>query len=125
MKIASSMSALKEITQLRLPYAKARDIYKIYKLFESEHSFFAQEEVKLVQEFAEKDADGNPCVSEDGIIKFKDAATKMQYVAKFSELGEQESDIEIKPVALSEDEIGNQIISPETMSRLEDIISFE
>ena len=125
MKIANSMSALKEITQLRLPYVKARDVYRIYKAFEEEYNFFAQEEIKLVSEFAEKDANGNPCVTSNGVIKFKDATTKMEYVAKFSELGLQESDMKFKPVILYAEEIGEQIISPETINRLEGIISFE
>lgn len=125
MKIANSMLALKEITQLRLPYAKARDVYKTCKLFEEEYNFFLQEEKKLVLEYADKTADGNPNVSAEGIITFKSPEAKVQYVTKFNELCVQECDVKIKPVTLCAEEIGNQIITPETISKLEGIITFE
>ena len=125
MKITNSMSALKEITQLRLPYAKARDIYKLYKLFEEEYNFFAQEEKKLVIEYAGKNTDGSPNVSANGVIIFSDQQSKTQYALKLAELCAQECDIKIKPVKLCADEFGTQMITPETMTKLEGIIYFE
>ena len=125
MKIVNSMSALQGMTQMRLPYAKARDIYKMYKKFEEEYNFFIQEEIKLVNEFGEKDEQGKPIVYKNGTVKFSDIESKNKYEAKLTELGAQESDIQVKPIGLKEADIGEQVISPETMCKLEGIISFE
>ena len=125
MKIVNSMSALQGMPQMRLPYAKARDIYKMYKKFEEEYNFFIQEEIKLVNEFGEKDEQGKPIVYKNGTVKFSDIESKNQYEAKLTEVGAQESDIQVKPIVLKEADIGEQVISPETMGKLEGIISFE
>lgn len=125
LKIVKSMSALQEIIQMRLPYAKAKGVYKIYKNFEDEYKFFVQEEIKLVNEFAAKDEQGKPIVYKDGTVKFDNIESKNKYEAKLSELGDLKSDIQIKPIVLTETDIGEQIISPEIMGKLEGIISFE
>ena len=125
MNIANSVPALREITQLRLPYAKARDIYKTCKLFEEEYNFFLQEEKKLVYEYAAQTKDGNPNVSASGVITFKSPEAKQEYVKKFAELGLQECDVKINPVKLTAEEFGDQMITPEMMARLDGIIIFE
>ena len=125
LKIVKSMSALQEMMQMRLPYAKAKVMYKIYKNFEDEYKFFVQEEIKLVNEFAAKDEQGKPIVYKDGTVKFDNIESKNKYEAKLSELGGLKSDIQIKPIVLTETDIGEQIISPEIMGKLEGIISFE
>lgn len=125
LKIVKSMSALQEMMQMRLPYAKAKVMYKIYKNFEDEYKFFVQEEIKLVNEFAAKDEQGKPIVYKDGTVKFDNIESKNKYEAKLSELGALKSDIQIKPIVLTEVDIGEQIISPEIMGKLEGIISFE
>lgn len=125
LKIVKSMSALQEMMQMRLPYAKAKVMYKIYKNFEDEYKFFVQEEIKLVNEFAAKDEQGKPIVYKDGTVKFDNIESKNKYEAKLSELGALKSDIQIKPIVLTETDIGEQIISPEIMGKLEGIISFE
>lgn len=125
LKIVKSMSALQEIIQMRLPYAKAKGVYKIYKNFEDEYKFFVQEEIKLVNTFGAKDEQGKPIVYKNGTVKFDDIESKNQYEAKLSELGALESDIQVKPIVLKEADIGEQVISPETMGKLEGIISFE
>lgn len=125
LKIVKSMSALQEIMQMRLPYAKAKVMYKIYKNFEDEYKFFVQEEIKLVNEFAAKDEQDKPIVYKDGTVKFDNIESKNKYEAKLSELGDLKSDIQIKPIVLTETDIGEQIISPEIMGKLEGIISFE
>ncbi len=125
LKIVKSMSALQEMMQMRLPYAKAKVMYKIYKNFEDEYKFFVQEEIKLVNEFAAKDEQGKPIVYKDGTVKFDNIESKNKYEAKLSELGDLKSDIQIKPIVLTETDIGEQIISPEIMGKLEGIISFE
>lgn len=125
LKIVKSMSALQEMMQMRLPYAKAKVMYKIYKIFEDEYKFFVQEEIKLVNEFAAKDEQGKPIVYKDGTVKFDNIESKNKYEAKLSELGALESDIQVKPIVLKEADIGEQVISPETMGKLEGIISFE
>ena len=125
LKIVKSMSALQEMIHMRLPYAKAKVMYKIYKNFEDEYKFFVQEEIKLVNEFAAKDEQGKPIVYKDGTVKFDNIESKNKYEAKLSELGDLKSDIQIKPIVLTETDIGEQIISPEIMGKLEGIISFE
>ena len=124
-QIIKAAPALGELKKLRLPYTTARDIHKMYKTLEAEYQFFAQEEAKLIKELAAKDGKGNPKVSGDGRITFADIATRDEYHKRLAELGETDAQIEIPFITISAEEIGEQLIAPETIGALEGFITFE
>lgn len=124
-QIIKAVPAIGELKRLRLPYATARDIHKMYKTLEAEYQFFAQEEAKLIRELAAKDEKGNPKVSSDGRITFADIATRDEYHKRLAELGETDAQIEIPFITISAEEIGEQLIAPETIGALEGFITFE
>lgn len=116
---------LGELRKLRLPYLKSREINKMYKSFEPEFIFFAEEENKLVKKHAICNENGELIINENGTFSFKDADSKREYNAKITELKELETDVLIIPQTINAAEIGDQIISGETIGELEGIIKFE
>lgn len=124
-QIIKAAPAIGELKKLRLPYATARDVHKLHKLLESEYQFFAQEEAKLIKELAAKDGKGNPKVSGDGRITFADMEARNEYGKRLAELGATDAQIEIPFITISAEEIGEQLIAPETIGALEDFITFE
>lgn len=124
-QIIKAVPALGELKKLRLPYATARDIHKMYKTLEAEYQFFAQEEAKLIRELAAKDEKGNPKVSSDGRITFADMGARNEYGKRLAELGATDAQIEIPFITISAEEIGEQLIAPETIEALEGFITFE
>ena len=65
--VIQALKPLNELRKLKLPYIKAKEVYRISKLFEGEFAFFQQEENKLIGEYATKDDKGNP-KTENGVI---------------------------------------------------------
>ena len=124
-QIIKATPALTDLKQLRLPYSVARDIYIAHKKLDTEFLFFVQEEKKLVDALAAKDADGNPIISPSGRVSFPDVEAKNKYEKLRAELGAQEIEIELPTITLSCDDFGEQLISPETIEALENIISFK
>lgn len=124
-QIIRATPALESIRKLRVPYAKAREIHRTYKTLEKEFVFFAEEENKLVKKYAIKDEKNEPIITGNGVISFSDVKTKEEYTAEIVKLNQFDVDVKITPISLTADEIGDQLISPETIDKLEGIIKFE
>lgn len=124
-KIIKAAPALGELKRLRLPYATARDIYTAHKTLEAEFSFYLEEERKLVSEFAVKDENGNPKITSGGFVSFSNIAERNKYNERRAELCDMDANIELPTIKLTVEEMGNQLISPETMEALEGIVIFE
>ena len=124
-KIVKAMPALVELKKMRLPYDTARDVYKMYKVVETEYQFFAQEEGKLVMEYAAKDENGNPKIAANGTITFPNIKTKIAYSERLAELGATDSKAEISCISVSGSDMGGQLITPETICDLEGFVIFE
>lgn len=124
-KLTQAIRPLNEVRKLKLPYAKAKQVYKLFKVFESEFSFFQQEEAKLIETYALKGEDGKPKMDAPGIITFENIEDKNAYLGEMEKLSTAEVDIEIPRIVLTEEDIGNQIVTPEMLEKLEEIIIFE
>ena len=125
LQVVQAAQAIESIQQLRLPYAKARKIYEISKKLRCEYEFYANEEAKLVNEYAVKGENGRPIIRENGMITFPDLEAKEAYSHEILKLNEMFVEMRIEPVTLTAAEIGTQTIQPEAISRLEGIIIFE
>lgn len=124
-KLTQAMSPLNDIRRLKLPYPKAKKVYALCKTFEAEFSFFRQEETKLIETYAAKDEKGNPKMNQTGVITFDTVEAKNDYLAEIEKLCNTEIEAEIPLIVITPEDIGNQSVSPETIEKLEDIISFE
>ena len=124
-QIIKAIPALVELKKMRLPYSIARDIHKMHKTFEAEFQFFAQEEAKLVNEYATKDENGNPRITNEGRVSFENMEIKNKYSARIAELGATDAKIEIPTIKLTSADIGNELISAKTIEALEGVITFE
>lgn len=124
-QIVKATPALGELKKLRLPYSTARDVHKMHKTIEAEYKFFAEEEAKLINEYAEKDENGKPKVTPDGRVTFETLKNRNAYAEKLAELGKTDVKIEIPFISISAAEIGEQLIAPETIEALEEFIEFE
>jgi hypothetical protein len=123
-KLIKAIPALTEIKKLRLPYQKARDIYRLSGQFDDSFGFFVQEQTKIAEDLAIRDKDGKFIFKEEGVIQFKDLSDKLEYDRRIDGLKNTETGFSPSPVELSESEIGEQHISPEVISRLENIVIF-
>lgn len=124
-QIIKAIPALGELKKIRLPYTTARDIHRLDKALESEFQFFAQEEAKLISDYAAKDGNGKPAVTGEGRITFENAEAKAKYQERIAELGALDAKIDIPTISLSSKDIGNELISAKTIEALEGIITFE
>ena len=122
-QIINALKCINSVLQLRLPYPKARDIFKLSKRLTEENDFFGAEEIKLVREYAKKDQNGDPVVN-GGVITFPDIQNKQKYTVEIQKLLDMETD-HIEPVTLTADDIGDQTIQPDVIAKLDGIVIFE
>jgi len=130
MKLKNILEAnlpLKRLSEKRLAsYKKMRELVKLRKAVEQEVEFYATEEAKCVDAYAEKGSKGNPLFLEDGRLRLKDADAKVAFEKEISAL--RETDIDgITPITLSETDFLDALDFPTTneMIALECIINFE
>ena len=117
---------LRNLSEVRFTsFKKAREISILRKKVESEADFYAKEERKLIEKFAEKNEKGEVIFLDGGRIKLKDLATKEAFEKEIIAL--KELDIEnIEKVALSESDFADvkNIPTPNELLALEAIIDF-
>lgn len=130
MKLKNILEAnlpLKRLSEKRLAsYKKMRELVKLRKTVEQEVEFYATEEAKCVDAYAEKDSKGNPLFLEDGRLRLKDADAKVAFEKEISAL--RETDIDgVTPITISETDFLDALDFPTTneMIALECIINFE
>lgn len=117
-QIINIYPALSDLRKLQLPYAKARDVYRLCKFFENEYNFFIEEESKLIIKY-------NGSVGADSFITFADNDSKVLYANDINKLKDIDSDIAFQPIVLTSNDIGAQTITPETIDRLDGVVTFE
>ena len=117
-KINRAFRSLSKLRDLSLPVKKARAIYKLYVAIEEAYNFAAEEEKKYLIEF-------HGTLMPDGSINFKSQEDCEAFKAKFDELCGIETEVEFEPVVLTDDDIGDQPITPGDIFNLEGFVIFE
>lgn len=117
-KVNKAYPALNHLAEFRLPVKKARGIYSMMKMAEEYFQFAVQEENKYVTEFHGKP---NP----DGTITFESQEDFGKFQERLADLNNSEIEWEFEPVVLTEDDIGNQTITPSDIFYLEGFVAFE
>ena len=121
-KALNALPALKELRKFRLPFAKAAGVFRVCKALDSVREFYAEEERKLLDRYAQKDENGNPRLTEKGQVLFDSYTDRDAYCSAVSELCEADCGVEITPVTLTEADFGDQLIIPAMLDELDGIV---
>ncbi len=119
--------ALKRLSEKRFSsYAKMRELVKLRKAVEQEVDFYAKEETKAVNAYAEVDEGGSPIFLSDGRLRLKDMEAKIAFEKEIATLRETEVD-GIVPITLCERDFrsADDIPTVDDMIALEGVIIFE
>ena len=119
--------ALKRLSEKRFSsYAKMRELVKLRKAVEQEVDFYAKEETKAVNTYAEVDEGGSPIFLSDGRLRLKDMEAKIAFEKEIATLRETEVD-GIVPITLCERDFrsADDIPTVDDMIALEGVIIFE
>lgn len=118
---------LKRLTDKRFAsYKKMRELVRLRKALEQEIDFYATEEQKAVNVYAETDDKGTPLFLPDGRLRLKDADAKIAFETEIEALLNTEID-GITPVTLTEKDFlsSEDLPTASDMIALEAIIEFE
>ena len=118
---------LKRLTDKRFAsYKKMRELVRLRKALEQEIDFYAAEEKKAVNVYAETDDKGTPLFLPDGRLRLRDAEAKVAFETEIEALLNTEID-GISPVTLTEKDFlsSEDLPTASDMIALEAIIEFE
>lgn len=117
-EINKSYNALVRLSQVRLPIKTAFSVYQLVKKIEEPYKFAFEEEKKLINKY-------NAEVKENGIISFGSAEDKNSFQNELQELNQLDHDIEIEPIVIKIEDLGEQTITPSDIFALEGFVEFE
>lgn len=117
-EINKSYNALVRLSQMRLPIKTAFSVYQLVKKMEEPYKFALEEEKKLINKY-------NAEVKENGIISFSSAEDKGSFQNELQELNQLDHDIEIEPIVIKMEDLGEQTITPSDIFALEGFVEFE
>ena len=117
-EINKSYNALVRLSQVRLPIKTAFSVYQLVKKIAEPYKFALEEEKKLISKY-------NAEVKENGIISFSSAEDKNSFQNELQELNQLDHDIEIEPIVIKIEDLGEQTITPSDIFALEDFVEFE
>ncbi len=123
--IVKAVKALDEMQNLRLPYKKARDIWKARKNLSDSFDFYIHEEEKLIREYGSVDENGSVRLDISGNPIFKSNSDAVIFAAKLTELRNTECEVKTEPVELDGEDFGDIRITPEIISSLDGIVIFK
>ena len=118
LEINTSYNALVRLSQVRLPIKTAFSVYQLVKKIEEPYKFALEEEKKLINKY-------NAEVKENGIISFSSAEDKNSFQNELQELNQLDHDIEIEPIVIKIEDLGEQTITPSDIFALEGFVEFE
>ena len=115
-EVVKAYKALQEISNLPLPYKAARPLAKLKKALAEEVEVIQGMEIALVNKYS-------GAIQPNGHFKFGSTEVLQKFDTDHKELMAQESEIEIKPVSLSQytDIIR---VSADTICDLENVVDF-
>ena len=116
--INRAYSALLKLKDYKLPLKKAYAIYRLYQSITGAYEFAMNEEQKCLSEYK-----GKP--NGDGTVVFATPTDCASFRDKVEELNNMDVDITIEPVILTEQDLGEQRITPADIAGLEGFVTFE
>ena len=125
--IINAKEALNRLTEKHFSNFKvARKLVALRKAVDAEVDFYAEQEKKAVDLYAEKDENGNPVFLGEGRLKLKDNDAKIAFEGEVKKLLDTEVD-DIDPVLLRESDFRStdDLPTPGDMIALEGFVTFE
>lgn len=125
-EVLNALIPLRALTETRFTsFKKSRELALLRKKVEFEGDFYAKEEKKIVETYAEKNEVGVPIILEGGRIKLKDIKSKIAFDKEITDLRNTEVD-DITKVELKESDFADmsKIPTPYELIALESIIEF-
>jgi len=125
-EVLNALIPLRALTETRFTsFRKSRELAILRKKVEFEGDFYAKEEKKIVEAYAEKNASGEPIILEGGRIKLKDIESKIAFDKEITDLRNTEVD-DITKVELKESDFADtsKIPTPYELIALEAVIEF-
>lgn len=125
--IVGAKEALTRLTEKHFSNFKvARKLVALRKAVDAEVDFYAEQEKKAVDLYAEKDENGNPVFLGEGRLKLKDNDAKIAFEGEVKKLLDTEVD-DIEPVLLRESDFrsADDLPTPGDMIALEGFVTFE
>lgn len=120
-KAVTAYMAVLHMMDQEQDYDTAYTLVMLKRKLQPHAEFFTQNELKLAEEYGEKDKDGNVLYDTKGHFKFMSPEAGVQYNKKKFELGSVEIDEEWTPKHLKRPER----IKPAQLEALQDFIVFE
>ncbi|MBO7312291.1 MAG: hypothetical protein J6U82_05750 [Alistipes sp.] len=117
-KINRAFPSLTKLRDINLPVKNSRAIYKLYVAAEDAYNFALGEEKKYLSEF-------NGTIAGDGSINFKTTEECLAFKEKFDELVNSDVELDIEVVTLSDNDLGEQMLTPGDIYNLEGFVIFE
>lgn len=123
MKLKKMVEAYKVLSKMAdhiYDYKTAYKLFTINKKLKVHAEFFAAEEMKLVEKYAEKNEAGRPIIKPDGRFNYADEDAKMKFLEDSAALGEVEAEWEEDVLKLS----AAPMISMRQLEALDGFIEF-
>lgn len=117
-KVTKAYQSLATLATYKLPVKKAYAIYSMMKELEGPCSFVVQEEMKYADEYG-------GTVMDNGMVHFETNEKAAIYRAKVQEISDMDVDIKIKPVTLTEADLGGAGVAPADIYALEGFVTFK
>jgi len=125
-EVLNALIPLRALTEARFTsFKKSRELAILRKKVEFEADFYAKEEKKIVEAYAEKNESGEPVILDGGRIRLKDEDAKKAFDKAITDLRNTEVD-GISKVRLSETDFADstKIPTPYELIALESVIEF-
>ena len=116
-RVNKAYNSLSKLVEYNLPIKKARGVYKLMKAVEDAYQFAVSEERKYLAEY-------NGVIN-DNTITFETPTDCAAFQDKVAELNNMDIDVEIETVTLTEQDIGEQKLTPIDIYNLEGFVIFE
>lgn len=117
-QINRAYNALGHLANLQLPVRDSRNLYMLSKQLESAYAFGVEQEKRLFEKY-------HGTVSGDGGIAFTNSNDAQGFSSEIEELHNLDVEIEIEPVMISCDVMGEQCITPFDIACLDGFVVFE
>lgn len=125
--IINSRQTVQDFAEKRFAnYKKAREIASLQIAINAECDFYAHEERKIIEAYAEKDVNGLPVFIDGTHVKMKDAESAKEFEKEIGKLKDAETDA-IAPVTVCEADFRtpDDFPTPAEMTELESFVIFE
>ena len=119
-EINNAYPSIAKLLDARLPIKKARAIYEMYSLLEASYDFACREQQKYLDEYN--------ITIENGLLRFHGENKESDYAGfrqKLDDLLESDVNLDIKPVVITEEELGAHRVSAIDIHNLNGFVFFD